>query len=209
MSRRRWDLAAPPETPAAADLPTRYGRFRAHAFPPDVASEEHLALVMGEVRGSQGVPVRLHSECLTGDVMGSLRCDCRAQLERSLALIEEEGLGVLLYLRQEGRGIGLFNKIRAYRLQDQGLDTVEANVRLGFEGDQRGYEKAARLLALLGPRSVRLITNNPDKVEGLRREGIDVVGRISLVVTPDDHNRRYLKTKAEKFGHLLDPIEEG
>jgi 3,4-dihydroxy 2-butanone 4-phosphate synthase/GTP cyclohydrolase II len=189
---------------ATASLPTRHGTFRVVAFPPEVVPEEHLALVKGDVAGRSAVAVRVHSECLTGDVMGSRRCDCRAQLEAALALIEREGEGILIYLRQEGRGIGLYNKIRAYRLQEMGRDTVEANLELGFENDQRSYRDAARLLSILGPTSIRLITNNPLKVDGLCQEGIDVAGRIPLITEPDEHNAGYLRTKAEKLGHLLE-----
>jgi 3,4-dihydroxy 2-butanone 4-phosphate synthase/GTP cyclohydrolase II len=200
-----------PNGVVSAGLPTRHGSFRVVAFPPDIAPEEHVALVKGEVAGREAVPVRVHSECLTGDVLGSRRCDCRAQLEASLALIEREGVGILLYLRQEGRGIGLYNKIRAYRLQEQGRDTVEANLELGFGNDDRSYRDAATLLRILAPRSVRLITNNMRKIDGLRSEGIDVAGRIPLVIEPDEHNAGYLRTKAEKLGHLLDlePVRPG
>jgi 3,4-dihydroxy 2-butanone 4-phosphate synthase/GTP cyclohydrolase II len=190
---------------ATATLPTQHGTFKVVAFSPDVVPEEHVALVKGDVAGRAGVAVRVHSECLTGDVMGSRRCDCRAQLEAALQLIERQGEGILLYLRQEGRGIGLYNKIRAYRLQELGRDTVEANLELGFENDQRSYRDAARLLTILGPASIRLITNNPRKVDGLRQEGIDVAGRIPLITEPDEHNAGYLRTKAEKLGHLLEP----
>jgi len=190
---------------ATAILPTRYGVFRVHGFSGDIVSEEHVALVKGEVRGREGVPVRVHSECLTGDVFGSRRCDCRAQLERSLELIESAGVGAVIYLRQEGRGIGLFNKIRAYRLQEEGLDTVQANNELGFDDDHRSYRDAARLIRLLGPASVRLITNNQLKIDGLKEEGIAVAGRIPLITEPDEHNAHYLRTKAEKLGHLLGP----
>lgn len=190
---------------ASAILPTRHGLFRVHAFAPEILPEEHLALVKGEVRGAKSVAVRIHSECLTGDVFGSRRCDCRAQLESSLAFIGREGIGAILYLRQEGRGIGLFNKIKAYRLQEEGLDTVEANLRLGFENDHRRYADAAVLIRLLGIVSVRIITNNLEKIAGLKQEGIDVVGRIPLITEPDEHNAHYLKTKADKLGHLLDP----
>jgi GTP cyclohydrolase II len=190
---------------AVANLPTRYGTFRVYGFSPDIVADEHVALVKGEVRGRAGVPVRIHSECLTGDALGSRRCDCRAQLEKSLRMIEEAGAGVLIYLRQEGRGIGLFNKIRAYGLQEQGRDTVEANRELGFADDGRTYHDAAELIRRLGPASVRLITNNMAKIEGLRQEGIAVDGRIPLITEPDVHNARYLETKAEKLGHLLGP----
>ena len=193
------------EDEASAELPTRYGGFRVHAFAPDVVSAEHVAVVKGDVRDRRGVAVRLHSECLTGDVIGSLRCDCRDQLEAALTMIGQMDTGVLLYLRQEGRGIGLFNKIRAYRLQEEGLDTVEANLKLGFDSDHRSYRDAAIILRLLGVKSVRLITNNLSKIEGLREEGIEVQERVPLITEPDAFNAHYLKTKAEKCGHLLDP----
>lgn len=198
-------MTSAPELAATAVLPTRHGLFRVHAFSPAIMPDEHLAVVKGEVRGMQSVAVRVHSECLTGDVFGSRRCDCRAQLESSLSLIGREGAGAVLYLRQEGRGIGLFNKIKAYRLQEEGLDTVEANLRLGFENDHRRYADAATLIRLLGIRSIRVITNNLEKISGLRQEGIEVVGRIPLITEPDEHNAHYLKTKADKLGHLLDP----
>ncbi len=193
------------EAVATATLPTRYGTFTVYGFSGDIVAEEHVALVKGDVRGRGAVPVRVHSECLTGDVFGSRRCDCRAQLESSLAIIEKAGLGAVIYLRQEGRGIGLFNKIRAYRLQEEGLDTVQANIRLGFEDDHRTYHDAARLIRLIGPASVRLITNNQLKIDGLVEEGIQVTGRIPLITVPDEHNAQYLRTKAEKLGHLLGP----
>jgi len=195
----------PQDDVAMATLPTRYGTFNIYGFSNDVVSEEHVALVKGEVRGREGVPVRVHSECLTGDVFGSRRCDCRAQLERSLQIIEAEGMGAVIYLRQEGRGIGLFNKIRAYRLQEEGLDTVQANNELGFDDDHRSYRDAARLIRFIGPVSVRLITNNQLKIDGLKEEGIDVTGRVPLITEPDEHNAHYLRTKAEKLGHLLGP----
>ena len=205
MSAERLPNPKPEDRIASAELPTRHGDFRVVAFSQDVVPQEHVALVKGNVAGREAVPVRVHSECLTGDVLGSRRCDCRAQLEASIALLEREGVGILLYLRQEGRGIGLYNKIRAYRLQEQGRDTVEANLELGFGNDDRSYRDAATLLRILGPRSVRLVTNNLRKIEGLRAEGIEVIGRIPLVIEPDEHNAGYLRTKAEKLGHLLDP----
>lgn len=195
----------PSNETASANLPTRHGLFRVHAFSPAIMPEEHLALVKGDVRCMESVAVRVHSECLTGDVFGSRRCDCRAQLESSLSIIGQEGAGAVLYLRQEGRGIGLFNKIKAYRLQEEGLDTVEANLRLGFDNDHRRYADAATLIRLLEIRSVRLITNNLEKISGLRQEGIAVVGRIPLITEPDEYNAQYLRTKADKLGHLLDP----
>ena len=189
---------------AAAELPTRYGDFHAVGFWNPVDGKEHAAFVHGhEAVDGEAVPVRIHSECLTGDALGSLRCDCRDQLEASLRQLSAMPYGILLYLRQEGRGIGLTNKIRAYALQDHGLDTVEANVALGFRDDERDYSVAAHMLASLGVRSVRLMTNNPRKLDGLRALGVDVVDRIPLVMEPNRHNRAYLETKARKSGHLM------
>jgi GTP cyclohydrolase II len=163
-----------------------------------------VAIVKGDPFDQEDVPVRLHSECLTGDALGSLRCDCRDQLAASLSAIGKEETGMVLYLRQEGRGIGLLNKLRAYGLQDQGLDTVDANVALGFRDDERDYSVAAHMLGLLRVRSIRLMTNTPRKIEGLRALGVDVSGRIPLVIPANDHNRAYLETKALKSGHLID-----
>lgn len=188
---------------ATAELPTRFGEFRVVAFTGDPQGKEHLALVRGDVRGAARVPVRLHSECLTGDVLGSLRCDCRDQLLASLERIGRMPLGVLLYLRQEGRGIGLTNKIRAYALQDEGHDTIDANRLLGFEDDQRDYGVAAQMLRALGIGSIRLMTNNPAKIDGLREHGIRVVARIPIMTPPNRHNARYLDTKAKRAGHWL------
>jgi GTP cyclohydrolase II len=188
---------------SVADLPTRFGRFRAVAFTADENGKEHLAIVQGEVRGESRVPTRVHSECLTGDVLGSLRCDCRDQLLAALEAIGREPLGLVLYLRQEGRGIGLTNKIRAYALQDQGHDTVDANRLLGFADDARDYRVAAEMLEALGVRSIRLMTNNPAKVDSLRRHGIRVVDRIPHVMPANPFNQGYLATKRERSGHLL------
>lgn len=187
---------------AEAALPSRFGEFRVVAFDA-VDGKEYGAVVRGDIRGASGVPVRLHSECFTGDVMGSLRCDCRDQLEAALAFIGTQERGAVLYLRQEGRGIGLANKIRAYALQEAGLDTVEANLALGFEDDQRRYDVAAQMLEELGVASINLITNNPKKVEGLRRWGITVDGRVPLRMATNPHNEAYLNTKRIKSGHLL------
>jgi GTP cyclohydrolase II len=189
---------------AVADLPTRFGRFRIVAFWNNRDAKEHVAMVHSEVVGASAVPVRLHSECLTGDVMGSLRCDCRDQLVQGLATIQRHERGVLLYLRQEGRGIGLVNKIRAYALQEQGLDTVEANLALGFRDDERDYAVAAHMLHSLDVRSIRLITNNPEKVRQLTQHRIPVVDRISHVIPPNEFNRFYLETKAQRSGHYID-----
>ena len=187
---------------ASADFPTRYGNFRIRAFR-DRKGEEHLALVRGDVAGKSGVPVRIHSECLTGDSLGSLRCDCRDQLEYSLTYLGKQKEGVLLYLRQEGRGIGLGNKIRAYQLQDAGLDTVEANLHLGFDEDLRDYSTAADILKMLGVDSVLLLTNNPAKLRDLEKNGVKIEGRIPVVVEPNKYNAVYLKTKKKKMNHLL------
>jgi len=189
---------------AVADLPTRFGRFRLVGFWNNRDGKEHVAMVSGDVVGGEDVPVRLHSECLTGDVMGSLRCDCRDQLTAGLETIERQGRGLLLYLRQEGRGIGLINKIRAYALQEQGLDTVEANLALGFRDDERDYAVAAHMLHSLGIRSIRLITNNPEKLRQLTQHRVTVSGRIPHVIPPNEFNRFYLETKARRSGHFID-----
>jgi GTP cyclohydrolase II len=173
------------------------------AFRPSDGGLEHLALLIGDPDPSEPVLTRLHSECFTGDLLGSLRCDCGDQLRGAIAEIARAGSGVLLYLAQEGRGIGLINKLRAYRLQDQGFDTIDANERLGFEADERQYGIAARMLELLGYRSVRLLTNNPQKVAALKAAGVRVVARVKHAFPDNEHNRAYLKTKAEKAGHLL------
>ncbi|MDP9034053.1 MAG: GTP cyclohydrolase II [Myxococcota bacterium] len=189
---------------AVANLPTRFGRFRIIAFWNNRDSKEHVALVHGDVLGAENVMTRLHSECLTGDALGSLRCDCRDQLGVALERIAREPCGVLVYLRQEGRGIGLLNKIRAYELQDRGLDTVDANLALGFRDDERDYAVAAHIIASLTIKSIRLLTNNPKKVDDLRRHGTQVTGRIPHVIPANDHNRFYLQTKANRSGHLFD-----
>jgi GTP cyclohydrolase II len=191
---------------AEARLPTRYGTFRVVAFEAD-DGKEYGAVVKGDVAGHADVPVRLHSECFTGDVMGSVKCDCRDQLEAALEYIGEAERGAVVYLRQEGRGIGLANKIRAYALQDEGLDTVQANLALGFEDDERRYDVAADILAELGIESVQILTNNPNKIAGLGRFGIEVTGRIPLQVATRPENAFYLATKAEKSGHMLSGIQ--
>jgi GTP cyclohydrolase II len=174
------------------------------AFENNRDGKEHVAITKGDVIGASDVPVRLHSECLTGDVMGSLRCDCRDQLEAALKKIGRMERGMLLYLRQEGRGIGLINKIRAYSLQDEGLDTVEANLALGFRDDERDYAVAAHMLMSLKIESVQLMTNNPKKINQLTQYGIKVTKRIPHIIEPNEHNRFYLETKAAKSGHLID-----
>lgn len=191
------------ERVAGPELPTQAGDFRIYGYRNRVTGEEHVALVMGEIDPEQPVLVRVHSQCLTGDIFGSRRCDCGAQLEAAMRLIACEGRGVLLYLLQEGRGIGLFNKLRAYELQDQGADTVEANVHLGFKADPRDYGTGAQILADLGARRLRLMTNNPKKFTALRGFGLEIVERVPLEVPPTDSSRPYLETKKNKMGHLL------
>ncbi len=207
---------------AEADFPTRWGAFRIMGFEGTLPSArpccEHgvaagkqveglVALVMGDIHAAPPL-VRIHSQCLTGDVFGSLRCDCRLQLELALGSIAAEGAGILLYEQQEGRGIGLMAKLKAYELQDQGLDTVEANVELGFAPDCRAYELPAEVLKLLGVQAVRLMTNNPEKVQALETAGISVTERVSAEVETQDSFERYLKTKQEKMGHILDSVSE-
>ena len=192
------------EQVASADFPTRWGKFRIFGFRGefDGRPEEAVALVMGDVQAAPPL-VRIHSQCLTGDVFGSLRCDCRQQLEMALAMIAEQGSGVLIYEQQEGRGIGLMAKLQAYELQDAGLDTVEANERLGFKADHREFALPAEILKALGVSQVRLLSNNPDKVAALERGGIKVVERVPCEVSPSSYAEDYLKTKKEKLGHLF------
>jgi 3,4-dihydroxy 2-butanone 4-phosphate synthase/GTP cyclohydrolase II len=191
---------------ATAELPTEHGAFRIFAYENQIDSETHVALVRGEIGDGKDVLVRVHSKCLTGDVFHSGRCDCGAQLEAALERIAEEGRGVLLYLNQEGRGIGLANKIRAYELQDQGLDTVEANERLGFKADQRDYGIGAQVLSDLGVRTMRLLTNNPRKFVGLQGYGLSISEAVPLEIPASDSTRRYLKTKKDKLGHRLSSV---
>ena len=186
-----------------AEMPTQFGDFKVIAYASVVDGREHVALVKGDVSGKGNVLVRMHSECLTGDVFGSLRCDCGQQLAAAMERIEEEGVGAIVYLRQEGRGIGLTNKLKAYTLQDEGLDTVEANERLGFQPDLRDYGVGAQILLDLGLHSIRLLTNNLRKVVGLDGYDIEITGREPLQMEPGAHNEQYLETKRSKLGHLL------
>ena len=192
-----------------ADLPSVFGDFQVAGFVNNVDDKEHAAFIRGDVCGAEEVPVRLHSECLTGDAGGSLRCDCRDQLETAMTAIGKMDTGILLYLRQEGRGIGLTNKIKAYQLQDSGLDTVEANLALGFPDDTRDYGVAAHMLHSLNVKSIKLMTNNPKKVAGLEEHGIKVTERIAHVMETTEHNLAYMKTKVAKSGHIIAFDEQG
>jgi 3,4-dihydroxy 2-butanone 4-phosphate synthase/GTP cyclohydrolase II len=199
--RRRWERLV--ELKATAQLPTEYGIFEIRGYEDTISGETHVALVMGEVKPDEPVMLRAHSECLTGDAFHSLRCDCEQQLHRSMEMIAEEGTGVVLYLRQEGRGIGLLNKLMAYELQDEGMDTVEANEALGLPVDKRDYGIGAQILADIGVRKIRLISNSPRKYYGIESFGLEIVERIPLVITPNEHNLRYLRTKSTKLGHIM------
>ncbi len=192
---------------AEARLPTPYGEFKVIAYKAQTDPDEHLALVMGDVATDDPVLVRVHSQCLTGDVFGSRRCDCGEQIQMAMKKIAAEGRGVVLYMRQEGRGIGLHNKIKAYALQDQGLDTVEANLALGFKADPRTYGTGAQILVDLGVRNMRLMTNNPKKMSGLESYGLKIAEQLPLTTEPNEHNRRYIRTKQKKMGHLLNVLD--
>ncbi len=191
---------------AVVDLPSRFGRFQVVGFWNNRDGRDHVAIVHGNPIGREDVPTRLHSECLTGDALGSLRCDCRDQLEVALRAIAAHDCGIVLYLRQEGRGIGLLNKLRAYGLQDRGMDTVEANLALGFRDDEREYSIAAHMLHSLRVKSVQLMTNNPKKVAELVQHGVAVAGRLPHMIPPNEFNRFYLETKRDRSGHLLDAL---
>ena len=195
------------ERRGVADMPTRHGVFRAYGYSSSIDAKEHVALVMGDINSEEPVLTRVHSECVTGDVFSSMRCDCGEQLDLALQHIAAEGSGVFLYMRQEGRGVGLHNKLRAYALQDTGLDTVEANVQMGFPPDLREYGIGAQILVDLGVRKLKLMTNNPRKVVGLDAFGLELAERVPIEVQPNDHNRRYLQTKRDKMGHILTGME--
>jgi GTP cyclohydrolase II len=188
---------------AIADLPSRFGDFQICGFVSPCDGKEHTAIIKGNVVNKKGVITRIHSECLTGDVMGSKRCDCRDQLLESLKIIEKEGTGVVLYLRQEGRNIGLTEKIKAYALQDHGFDTIDANIHLGYQPDERDYGVAANILRNLQIKSIKLLTNNPEKIKQLTSAGIRIDERLPLIIEPTEYNRAYLETKAAKAGHLF------
>ena len=191
-----------------ANLPTCDGNFHVHVFRNNLDDKEHVALTVGEAKDAKGLLVRVHSECLTGESLGSLRCDCREQLHESMRMIAKEGRGLVIYLRQEGRGIGLGNKVRAYALQDAGIDTYEANHQLGFHADERDYSIAVSILKYFSVRSLLLITNNPEKIRDLREHGIEIIQRVPIEVRPNKFSEEYLRTKRDRAGHMLDHLDQ-
>lgn len=193
---------------AVADLPSLYGSFKILGFANNKDHRDHIAVVKGDVFEKENVLTRLHSSCLTGDALGSMRCDCGPQLHTALHMMEKEGLALLLYMQQEGRGIGLVNKIKAYQLQDTGFDTYDANLHLGFEPDERDYEVSAAMIDKLGVKSVILLTNNPDKMKQLTAYGVEITERVPLELPTHEHDREYMETKKERFGHQLDILDE-
>lgn len=193
---------------AEANIPTIFGEFRIHVFHNEEDEKEHFALTLGDISDGRGLLVRMHSECMTGESLGSLRCDCKNQLDSSMYMISQAGRGIIVYLRQEGRGIGLGNKIRAYALQEQGLDTIEANHQLGFAGDERKFSMAVSILKYFNVRSLLLLTNNPDKINALSDQGIELIQRVPLEIRPTEYSREYLKTKRDKSGHMLRYIDD-